>query len=276
VATAFRIPTFLEAYLNVPVQLPFTGGSLLSASSNGTIGSAKLNPEQVVTEELGYLNQDSDLFTFDSALFHNAVKNLIDLSPNRALTVGDLANPNEAPYSGFSQGTNTYPLFFGGFENQCQTYQVYGGEFGIRTFPVEGLDIYANYTPMYVKEDLSGCSVAQLAVISNDSRTSAHKLNTGIQVRVPKSGLNGSIDFHYVSPQNWAEQITNIQLQRIQYETFHMDAYTLLNARIGYRFLQNHAEISGIAFNLLNDKHLEHPFGEVVGQRLMGMFSYQF
>jgi len=26
----------------------------------------------------------------------------------------------------------------------------------------------------------------------------------------------------------------------------------------------------------LNDKHLEHPFGEVVGQRLMGMFSYQF
>ncbi len=276
VATAFRIPTFLESYLAIPVQLPFSGGSLQSLSSNTAVGSAKLNPEQVVTEELGYLNQDSDLFTFDSALFHNSVKNLIDLAPNRGITVGDLANQGEAGYSGFSQNTNTYPLFFGGFENQCQTYQVYGGEFGIRTFPVEGLDIYANYTPMYVKEDLSGCSAAQLAVITNDSRTSAHKFNTGIQVRVPKSGLNGSIDFHYVSPQDWAEQITNVQLQRIQYQTFHLDAYTLLNARIGYRFLQNHAEISGIAFNLLNDKHLEHPFGELVGQRLMGMFTYQF
>ena len=144
VATAFRIPTFLEAYLDIPVQLPITGGSLQSISSNAAIGSAHLNPEQVVTEELGYLNQDNDFFTFDSALFHNSVNNLIDLAPNRAITVGDLANGSEP--TGFSQPTNTYPLFFGGFENQCQTYQVYGGEFGVRTYPAEGLDIYANYT----------------------------------------------------------------------------------------------------------------------------------
>jgi iron complex outermembrane receptor protein len=152
---------------------------------------------------------------------------------------------------------------------------VYGGEFGVRAYPAEGLDLYANYTLMDVKEDTSGCSVAQLAVITPDSRTSAHKVNAGVQVRT-NFGIDGSVDFSYVSPQDWAEQITNIQAQRIEYQTFHLDAYTLLNARIGYRFLQNHAEISGVAFNLLNDQHREHPFGNVIGQRFMGMFTYRF
>jgi len=80
------------------------------------------------------LNQESDFFTFDSALFHNSVKNLIDLAPNRPIAVSDLTNPNEAAATSFNQGMGTYPLFFGGFENQCQTYQVYGGEFGVRTY----------------------------------------------------------------------------------------------------------------------------------------------
>jgi outer membrane receptor for ferrienterochelin and colicin len=273
-ATAFRIPTFLEAYLATPVQLPFAGGSLQSLSSNTNVGSAKLKPEQVATEELGYLNSESDFFTFDSAIFHNYVNNLIDLAPNRALTVADLTNPSEP--TAFSQPTNTYPLFFGGFENQCQAYNVYGGEFGIRTFPAEGLDFYANYTLMSVKEDTSGCTPAQLGLLPTtlDSRTSAHKLNAGVQFR--SNLVDASIDFHYVSPQDWNEQVTNVQLQRIEYQSYHLDAYTLLNARAGHRFLQNHAEISVVAFNLLNDEHREHPFGNLIGQRFMGMFTYRF
>jgi iron complex outermembrane receptor protein len=256
------------------VQLPFAGGSLQSLSSNAAVGSPKLKPEQVATEELGYLNSESEFFTFDSAVFHNYVNNLIDLSPNRALSVSDLTNPGEP--TGFSQPTNTYPLFFGGFENQCQAYNVYGGEFGVRAFPAEGLDLYANYTLMSVKEDTSGCSPAQLGLLPTtlDARTSAHKLNAGVQFR--SSLIDASIDFHYVSPQDWNEQVTNAAAQRIEYQSFHLDAYTLLNARAGHRFLQNHAEISVIAFNLLNDEHREHPFGNLIGQRFMGMFTYRF
>ena len=209
VATAFRIPTFLESYLNIPVQLPFAGGSLLSRGTSPDLGNNfKLNPENVVTEELGYLNQDSDYFIFDSAIFHNYVHNLIDLAPNRAITLGQLGNP--AAGSGFDQATGLYPLFFGGFENQCRAYNVYGGEFGVRTFPTEGLDIYANYTLMSVQEDLDGCSATQLELLSNDARTSAHKLNAGVQVRT-KLNIDGSVDFSYVSPQDWAEQVQNVR-----------------------------------------------------------------
>jgi hypothetical protein len=137
------------------------------------------------------------------------------------------------------------------------------------------LDVYANYTLMKVNQDNSGCSPEQKALLVNDARTSANKVNAGVQLRT-KAGIDGEIDFHYVSPQDWAEQITDVQKQRIDYQSFHLDAYTLVNARIGYRFLRNRAEVSGVAFNLLDDRHREHPFGQIIGRRLMGFFTYRF
>jgi iron complex outermembrane receptor protein len=272
-ATAFRIPTFTEAYMNVPAQLPAAGASLWAISTDPSIGSTKLKAEQVVTEELGYLNQDSDYFTLDSAVFHNSVRDLIDLAPNRPITFGDLATGN--PATGFNTQTNTYPLFFNGFENQCQTYDVYGAELGARAYPMEGLDLYANYTFMDVRTNTSRCGAEQLAGYVPDSRTSAHKVNGGIQVRT-KAGIDVAIDAHYVSSQDWALLVKNVQAQKIQYQSFHLDPYTLLNARAGYRFAGNHAEVSAVAFNLLEASQREYPLGQVVGQRFMGMFSYRF
>ncbi len=62
VATAFRTPDFLEAYIGFPVQLSVASGAL----SSGVV-RPKIQPEQIFTTELGYLNSDSDYFTFDSA-----------------------------------------------------------------------------------------------------------------------------------------------------------------------------------------------------------------
>ncbi len=273
VATAFRIPTFLEGYLDVPIQLPVNGGALQSISSNPATGSVRLNPEQVITEELGYLNQESDYFTFDSAFFHNAVNNLIELAPNRAITVGDLSSGNTA--TNYSSTTGTYPLFYGGYQNQCQTYNVYGAELGVRAYPADGLDLYANYTLMDVVTDTSGCSNVQLANYVNDQRTSMHKVNAGIQYR-SKFGIDASVDFNYLSSQNWALQVTNVQAQKIEYQQFYLPAYALVNARIGYRFFKNKADLGLIVNNLFDNQHREYPFAEPVGQRVMGTFAYRF
>ncbi|MDP9001077.1 MAG: TonB-dependent receptor [Myxococcota bacterium] len=268
VGTAFRSPTFLESYLDVPFQLPVTGGALLTQSR-----LSRLEPEQILTTELGYLNSDSDYLTFDSALFYNRASNLIAIAPVEAITLGDVAG-QQVPTAP-NASTGLYPLFINGFENQCQRYGVYGAELGVRTFPAEGLDLYANYTLMIVKQDNSGCSVVQRGLLANDTRTSAHKVNAGIQVRT-RLGIDGSVDFHYVSPQEWAEPITDNQRQRLEYQSYHLGSYTLLNARLGYRFLRNQAELSGVAFNLLDDKHREHPFGQVTDRRLMAFFTYKF
>ena len=269
VGTAFRTPTFLESYLSLPLQLPAAGASLLSQSIRSDDPSFRVQAEKNFSTELGYLLQAGDRFTFDTSLFYDKVSNLIQLAANRPVTLGTEAN---APYD---PQTGTYPLFYGGFDNQCQTYDLYGGELGARANPVEGVDLYANYTLNAVHQDDSGCSTLQKASIVQDSRTSAHKLNIGAQART-RLGIDGEIDFHYVSPQTWGEQVENVSSQRVEEEAFHLAAYTLLNARVGYRFLHDRAEVGVVGFNLVGDEHREHPFGQVLGRRVMGTFSYRF
>ncbi len=268
VATAFRTPNFLESYIGLPVQLPAAGAKVTTPNNPPII-----QPEQIFTTELGYLNSESDYFTFDSAIFRNHANNLIEVRPTTPISVADYGN--NASSVGLDSQTGLYSLFNGGFENQCQDYNVYGAELGVRTFPVEGLDIYANYTLMKVDEDTSNCSAAQLALLAPDARTSTSKINGGVQLRT-KAGIDAEVDIHFVSPQNWAEQISDVQKQQIVYESFYLPSYELLNARVGYRFYRNHAEVSGVAFNLLDDKHREHPFGQIIGRQLMGFFSYRF
>ena len=39
----------------------------------------------------------------------------------------------------------TYIAAFNGWANECDAYNVFGGEAGARVYPVEGLDLFANY-----------------------------------------------------------------------------------------------------------------------------------
>jgi outer membrane receptor for ferrienterochelin and colicin len=272
VGTAFRTPTFLESYIDLAIGLPLQGASTRSQGSPFDQPGYKLQPEQNFSAELGYLNSESDYFTVDTAFFYNHVDNLIDVVPNRPLTVADLQNP---AVQTFNPSSATYNVFIGGFENECQQFNVYGSELGARVFPVEGLDLYANTTLMSVNQDNSHCSQEQLNLLATDARTSAVKVNAGVQLRT-KIGIDGSVDFHYVSPQDWAEQVVALARQQIVYQSFHLNDYELVNMSLGYRFLRNQAEVRGVVFNLLDDEHREHPFGQVIGRSVMGFLSYKF
>ena len=59
----------------------------------------------------------------------------------------------------------------------------------------------------------------------------------------------------------------------------HVGSYNLLNLRGAYKFWQQKAEagymrdaeVAISAFNALNDEHKEHPLGDTIGRRVMGM-----
>jgi outer membrane receptor protein involved in Fe transport len=224
-ASAFRPPTFLESYLNIPFQLPQAGGALLSEGIRSDDPGFRLKPEQTLTAEIGYLNQDYESFVLDSAVYYNRVSNLIQLADSRPIALGDLTRAGKLdPESGL------YPVFFGGFANQCQRYDVLGGEVGIRAFPREGLDFYANYTLNLASSDFSGCPSTQGATQNvgvADERTSAHKFNAGIQVRT-KLGFEGSMDFHVVSRQLWSERVVDTTRQGVVSASFPQAAYFLI------------------------------------------------
>jgi iron complex outermembrane receptor protein len=270
VATAFRKPTFLESYLRLPIQLPVAGAAEFSEGVRRDDPDFKVNVERILSAELGYLNQESDVFTLDTAIYWNRVTNLINLAATRPLTVADFPTAGRQDIS-----TGLYPISFGGWDNQCQAYNVYGGEASVRTYPIEGLDLYANYTLNLVQQDNSGCTVEELSRIVSDQRTSRHKVNAGVQLRT-KPGFDGSVDLHYVAEQYWAEQVTDFVRQQIEQQRFHLEPYVLLNARVGYRFLSNAADVGVVGFNVLGLEHREHPFGQLLGRRVMVQFSYRF
>ncbi len=270
VATAFRKPTFLESYLRLPIQLPVTGAGQFSEGVRRDDPGFIVNAERILSAEIGYLNQESDVFTVDTSLYFNRVSSLIQLAATRPLTVADF------PTAGTQDiATGLFPIGFGGWENQCQAYNVYGGEASVRTYPTEGLDLYANYTLNLAQQDNSGCTTDQLSRIVADQRTSRHKVNAGVQLRT-KTGLDGSVDFHYVADQFWAEQVTNFVRQQIEQQRFRLSQYALVNARVGYRFLSNAAEVGVVGFNLLGLEHREHPYGQLLGRRVMLQFAYRF
>jgi iron complex outermembrane receptor protein len=259
-STAFRKPTALEGYMQLGVQS--TSGSVQAL--NDSTRAEQLEPERILNAEIGYISQDIDWLALDTALYYNRVTDLVVLAPNEFVTPSDrLVDPL------YDQNTGRYIAAFSRFTNQCANFNVFGGEVGARVFPLTGLDLFANYALNHVSADRPpGCD------IPDDKRTSAHKINAGVQVRT-KPGIDGEVSINHVTSQVWSERIVNAAGEVVS-QDFPLDPYTLLNARLGYRFLQDRFELSAMGFNLLNDKHKEHPFTQTVGRRFMTFAQYNF
>ncbi|MBK9265157.1 MAG: TonB-dependent receptor [Polyangiaceae bacterium] len=268
-STAFRNTTFLESYLDLPIQLQVPGVELISSSLRREDPEFKVRPESIITAEASYLNQSSDRFEFEVTAYYNRIDDLIRLAGERPLS---LANRAEG-LGGLNPETGRYTVAFGGWQNRCDILHVVGGEVGTRVYPVEGLDIFANYALNITNQELpAGCTEV------GDQRTSRHKINAGIQLRT-KARVDGEISFHYQSAQQWGEQVATLSGVRIL--PFDLPAYFLLNGRVGYRFpiASTMGEVSLVVFNALagvfeDAPAQQHPFGNQVGRRVMGYFSH--
>ena len=174
-------------------------------------------------------------------------------------------------------GGNVYTVGFGGWRNQCGIDHVFGGEAGARFYGVEGLDIFANYAVNYDLDEVPGDCIEAPDTVTRDQKTSRHKVNVGTQLRT-EFGLEGEITFHYQTSQLWGEQVAT--LEGIELQTFELPDYHLLNGRIGFAFLEErNAVVAVTVFNALADVFGEppqqHPFGNRIGRRFMGFFSYR-
>jgi iron complex outermembrane receptor protein len=261
-STAFRKSTFLEGF----TQIPFQGPQGSVSSIVDTLRNGRIQPEGILTAELGYLNQMSEYFSVDVAAYYNRITDLVTLAPPTFLTPSQRLEG----LGNFDALTGRFPVQYSAQVNQCVDYNVVGGELGARVFPVTGLDIFANYA-LNVVDPIRppGCD------IPSDQRTSVHKINAGVQVRT-KPGFDGELSFHYSSPQVWVERDTDPVRGELVYRTLPLAEYTLLNARAGYRFLKNQMEVSVAAFNLLNVVHQQHPLTHFVSRRVMGFVQYTF
>ena len=87
-----------------------------------------------------------------------------------------------------------------------------------------------------------------------DRRTPEHKVNLGVSA-THELGLSGTILVHHVGETFWHP---NVDWDMGLFKLGTVDAYTLINLRVAYRFFQDRAEVGLNAFNLLGD-HWEYP-----------------
>jgi iron complex outermembrane receptor protein len=263
--TAYRSPTFTESYVLVPQSTPLRGIGAFGS------GNPSLNPERIVSIELGYMNQMTEYFTLELNGYYNLVFDQITLTRNQVFRLTDYVNGNTiaGARAGYYDPYDAYILTTGLFENQPQQFQQLGGELGLRVFPVEGLDLYANYA-IHQTWPFGGAA----GPYDDDARTSTHMVNAGAQYRAP-FGLDLSVDFSWQSEQVWFEQLLD-PVRGIIFGRFPLRSYAILNARVGWRLFDDQLELAVVGTNLVDPGHREHPFGQPIDTRFMGFVTVRF
>jgi iron complex outermembrane receptor protein len=256
--TSFRTPTMLELYLNVANPTPTPGVIVRGQGSevNCTSGNHCLEAESAISVDVGFLDQTWETVQYEVHGFFTRGTDLIELGNVTFAGLPGTNNPNG-------------PLDVGAFRffNDPSATSMFGAEAGVRVAPLDGLDLYANYTFAYTQQQAGSLRVG-------DQRTPQHKFNVGVQYR-SRFGLDASLDGHFVSGTVWREQDFD-PARGVVYETFPLDSYFLLNGRVGYRLLNDRVELGIVGTNLTDNRRRQHPFGAPMGARVMGVATIRF
>jgi len=133
--------------------------------------------------------------------------------------------------------------------NQTEDSFVFGGETGIEVLINDQTTGFLNYSYQNVR-----CPHAH-------SHAPKHKINAGLRFTFD-NGLNCDLNAYHVSGFLW--------------KIGEVNSYTIANARIGRKFLNDDMEVALAIHNLFNNHHKEYPLGEEVGRKIMFRLSYKF
>lgn len=261
IGRAFRGPSFLESYLELPNPTPLRGVTAYG------LGNDKLDPESIVSYELGYQNQQSDYFALEANVYFNLVQDAILFT-----------NPGRYPLSDYVDGqavfddsVDAFPATSLTFTNERATFRQIGGELGVRFYPVPGLDVFSNYSI----HDTSPSGTAGIdPVRAREQQTSLHKVNAGVQYRA-RFGLDLAADVSWFSPQLWVEQVTDLE-RGVRYEAYEQPSFTMVNGRIGYRLWDERLDLGVVGTNLAFQERRQHPYGQPMDTRVLGMAKLRF
>ncbi|MEW5741573.1 MAG: TonB-dependent receptor [Myxococcota bacterium] len=251
-ATAFRQPTFLESYMDIRTPVPGVNGASVL-----TEGNRSLRPERLISFEVGYRGEAARYgLSWDVAGYWNIVSDLIVLSAVNPVPAAEAFDPQSGS---FLLGRSL-------FSNDGQTYTARGVEVGGTWNAVSGLDFRLSGALQQIVPNTS------MAVCGPCTQAPTFKMNAGFVYRTPVK-LDLSSDVSFVTGTTWVErepsaqdptQIVNLQNP--------LGAYTVLNARIAYRFLSDKVTVAVVASQLAPN-HQEHPFGNLVSRRIYAQLS---
>jgi iron complex outermembrane receptor protein len=248
-SVGYRPPTVFETNtisLGI-VTLPFLPSPIIRSLD----GSNNLNPEKIISYDASYQGWYlKHRLNLRAALFFNHISDLIgqfQVSP-----------------TSFS------------FLNQGQA-DIYGGEASLEALITRWLTGFASFSYQEIGQTLPATSTLQRG-------GPRFKYNIGLRGDWD-NGINGEIGYYYVGQATYPLSPNLIAFSNlpggIPPPSTLVGSYNLLNIRAAYRFWEQkkekrEAEVAVTAFNSLNDRHREHPVGDVIGSRVMGWLTIRF
>jgi iron complex outermembrane receptor protein len=256
IGSAFRVPTFLESYIDVFAPIPNQPGIGVTFQ-----GDQSLRPEQIIQGELGWRGRLGERFQPEVVLYAQQVTDLIQDGVFRRPGLGETRDP----------ASGNYIIGYTGFKNEAFSVLGLGAELGGKWQPVDGVDLSANYSFERLASCTDSCSFTVASTdpaASATNNTAQHKLNVSASWRT-RLGFDLAMDLHAVSGVSWVEkQFNPASATGVDLNPFAIPGYTLLNARVGYRLLRDRLDLGAAVYNLLGDEHREHPLGNQIGRRV--------
>jgi outer membrane receptor protein involved in Fe transport len=252
-ASAFREPTFLESYTQLRVPAPGVNGASVM-----TVGNPTLRAERLTAYEVGYRGEAPDLgMEWDIALYQNTVKDLIGLSAVQRSSAGD----------SFDELTQSYIIGRSAFTNEDDTYIARGGEVGISAAPIDGLGIKVSSALQKISSDfLNGDACVPCR------QAPQLKLFGAVTYRT-RMGLELGTDATFTSATRWIEREPSAaDPTQISLNPNALPSYTVLNARVGYEAIKDRLSLALVGSQLGNS-HFEHPFGNQIERRVLGLVT---
>ncbi|TNE89123.1 MAG: TonB-dependent receptor [Deltaproteobacteria bacterium] len=254
IGSSFRAPNMIENYSQYALPTG-TDGVFLQFQADHF---EKVQPERILTAELGVHDQSTLYHSADVAIYYNRLVDRIDI------------RDVEPTLEFYDFDIGGYRAGFSAFENIPLVDVGYGLEAEAEFYPTDGLDVYTNFT------------IAQHLWLEDGTRTRSEEISTfkgnlGASYRTPYR-TDVSLDVNYVGRQAWGVSVIGSD-GLFRDTVYEVPARLFLNSRVGVRpFEDEKLEFALVGYNLLgfSKPFIEHPKGQRVGGRLFGSVSYKF
>ncbi len=238
---------------------PFAGNTIVFPVT--AVGNPDLTEESVDAFEIGWTGQFNDRVTVTAAIYHNTTEDVIDFAPTEFYTPADpppLLDPATGMVIGLLPGMfvppNTFPKVFS-YRNVGEVRDQ-GFELGINV-------------------DFTSIWSGSFSYTYQDEPKVTDPTNSGLALGIPSEnsfsvGVNwnhpryfGSASVTYTDEAFW----TDVLDARFWGYT---DDYTLVNASLGFRFMDGDLELILAGTNLLDEDAQQHIFGDIIGRKVTG------
>jgi iron complex outermembrane receptor protein len=258
---AFRAPSLINNHLNVgiltPVTLPVIGQFLLPTLA---LGNPDLEEETLTAFEIGYTGVVAPRTTVSAAVYWNNTDGSIAFTPVAFYSAA--SPPPGWPLPPAFVPPNALPSRYTYLN--LGTVKDKGVELGVDSAVNPYLNLFVNYSYQWMPE----IEDFPAGVTINDVNWPAkNRFNVGANVNYMK--WFGNVSVNYTDEAYWQDVLD----ARFAGTT---DAFTLVNAAIGYRWLNEKVVTSLKMTNIGNQEIQQHIFGDILRRQVVGEVRFGF